>query len=140
MVRLLLIALISFEARADFLGFGGKDSSSGKLSELVSHLDSLEIKVDPAFEESFNKTIKAIEQSVEEEKLFCSGEVADPQGKTLPNDKKPLCMRELKKQYGEALSVIFKMKKKYLGMIHSKQIEQLDEIQSKTKADLDKNF
>jgi hypothetical protein len=136
----LLLALFLSSARADFLGFGGGESGAGKLSALIPQLEALEVKVDPLFEENFNKTIKSIEQSVEEEKLYCSGEAADAQGKTLSKEKKQLCMRELKKQYSEAVSMIYKMKKKYLGMIHAKQMDQLDEIQSKVKTDLDKNF
>jgi hypothetical protein len=49
-------------------------------------------------------------------------------------------MRELKKQYLEATNVIFDLKKKYLGLIHQRQLQKLGEIQKSLKADIEKNF
>lgn len=136
----LLLILSSTNARADFLGFGGDDSQKSKLVDLTDKLRSLTMKVDPSYEEAFNKGVKDIETALEEEKLFCSGEVADREGKTLPKEKKQLCMRELKKFYVESLDTIFELKKKYLGMIHSDHMGKLGEIHKKVKADVEKNF
>jgi len=142
MVKSLLIfsLLISFSAQADLFDFdsdGGKDS---KVPTLVEKLKNLEMKDDPAFEQTFNLNVKAIENAVEEEKLYCSGEATDSSGKTLPPAQKQLCMRELKKHYIEAMSTVFDLKKKYLGFIHQRQVEKLSEIQKKLKADIEKNF
>ena len=139
---LILLVMISMHARADLFDFnseksGGKES---KIPGLIDKLKGLEMKDDPGFEESFNQAVKAVENGVEEEKLYCSGESTDSAGKTLPLSQKPLCMRELKKHYIEATSVIFDLKKKYLGFIHQRQIQKLSEIQKKLKADIEKNF
>jgi hypothetical protein len=84
--------------------------------------------------------VKNIENAMEEEKLYCTGEASNKEGKTLPSAQKPLCMRELKKQYLEATNVIFDLKKKYLGLIHQRQLQKLGEIQKSLKADIEKNF
>ena len=131
--------LISFAASADIFDFGSSGRES-KIPNLVDKLKNLEMKEGPAFDESFNQTVKAIENAVEEEKLFCSGESTDSQGKVLPAGQKQLCMRELKKHYVEATETIFDLKKKYLSYIHQKQIEKLGDIQKKLKADIEKNF
>lgn len=139
---LVLFLCISLNAQADLFDFGtergaGKES---KIPALVEKLKGLEMSDSPAFEETFNQAVKAIENSVEEEKLYCSGEAADSEGKTLAPAQKQLCMRELKKHYTEATTVIFDLKKKYLGFIHQRQLKKLSEIQSKLKADIEKNF
>jgi hypothetical protein len=38
------------------------------------------------------------------------------------------------------METIFDLKKKYLGLIHNRQIEKLSEIQKKLKADIEKSF
>jgi hypothetical protein len=143
MVKSFLISLIlvSFSAHADLFGFGSESGSrESKIPQLVEKLKGMEMRDDPAFEETFNQNIKAIENGVEEEKLFCSGEASDSSGKTLPAAQKQLCMRELKKHYLEAMNTIFDLKKKYLGYIHQRQMEKLSDIQKKLKADIEKNF
>lgn len=140
MVKSLLILVISFSAHADLFDFGADGGKDSKIPALIEKLKGLEIKDDPAFEESFNQHVKAIENGVEEEKLYCSGEATDAAGKTLPPAQKQLCMRELKKHYLEATTTIFDLKKKYLGVIHQRQLEKLSEIQKKQKADIEKNF
>lgn len=138
---LILFTLISFSAKADLFDFasdkGGKDS---RIPALIEKLKSLEMKDDPAYEEAFNLNVKAIENGVEEEKLYCSGEATDAEGKTLPPAQKQLCMRELKKHYLDATTAIFDLKKKYLGIVHQRQLEKLSEIQKKQRADIEKNF
>lgn len=138
---LVLLLLFTFSAQADLFDFDGeKTEVTSKIPGLIKKLKDLDMKADPAYEDSFNKTVKAIENGVEEEKLFCSGEATDTEGKTLPAAQKQLCIRELKKHYLEATMVIFDMKKKYLDLIHERQIEKLNGIQTKLKADIEKSF
>lgn len=140
MVRTLLIFLISFSARADLFDFGSGSGRESRLPALVEKLKGLDMKQGPAFDEVFNQTVKNIEVAVEEEKLYCAGEAADGEGKTLPPSQKQLCMRELKKQYLGAMDSVFEIKKRYLGFIHQKQMESLGDVQKKLKADIEKNF
>lgn len=142
MVKSLLIVslFITFSAHADLFDFNSEGGKESKIPALVEKLKVLEMKDDPAYEQAFNLNVKAIENGVEEEKLYCSGEATDSAGKTLPPAQKQLCMRELKKHYIEAMSTVFDLKKKYLGFIHQRQVEKLSEIQKKLKADIEKNF
>lgn len=142
MVRSLLVLslFISLHASADFLGFKIGDDRKSKIPDLIEKLKDLKVEDSPAYEESFNQLVKSIENSIEEEKLFCSGETADANGKVLPKESKQLCFRELKTHYLEAMETIFDLKKKYLGLIHNRQIEKLSEIQKKLKADIEKSF
>lgn len=142
MVRFILISslLFSLSAQADFLGFKTGDSRESRIPDLISKLKKLDVEDSPVYEESFNQLVKNIENTMEEEKLYCNGETADADGKVLPKDKKQVCFRELKSNYLEAMDTIFELKKKYLGLIHNRQIEKLTEIQKKLKADIDKSF
>lgn len=136
----LIFFLFSMTARADLFDFEGEGSHESRIPALVEKLKGLDMKQGPAFDEAFNQTIKSIEVTIEEEKLYCAGEASDGQGKTLPPAQKQLCMRELKKHYVDAMDTIFDVKKKYLGFIHQKQLESLSEVQKKLKADIEKNF
>jgi hypothetical protein len=142
MVRSLLIfLLLSASAQGDIFDLTSESiENESRLPSLIDKLKKIEVSDGPAYESIFNQTVKAIENRVEEEKLFCSGEAQDSEGKTLPASQKQLCMRELKKHYLEATSTILDLKKKYLGHIHRKQLENLTEIQNKLKADIEKNF
>lgn len=142
MVKFILIlsCLFVFEAKADLFDFDSDKPRESKIPALVEKLKGLEMKEDPAYEEAFNQSVKSIENSMEEEKLFCSGEATDAEGKALPKEQKQLCMRELKKHYLNATMTIFDIKKKYLGFIHQRQLEKLTEIQKKLKADIEKDF
>lgn len=143
MARFILLTalLYSFAAHADLFDFDDKKSGrQSKLPDLISKLKKIDIKNEPAFEDEFNQLVKAVENAVEEEKLFCSGESVDSEGKALPAGQKQLCIRDLKNYYLEATEVIFDQKKKYLGIIHQKQIDRLTEIQKKSKTDIEKNF
>ncbi len=143
MVRSLLILsfLFSMQAKADFFGFGGgEDKFESKIPALIEKVKSLKITADPAFEDEFNKAIQNLENGVEEEKLFCSGEAVDAKGRTLPGAQKQLCMRELKKKYLLAVGSIFEIKKKYLTVIHNRQLERLGDIQKQQETEIDKNF
>lgn len=142
MARFILISffVFSFAAHADLFDFGKDKGLESRIPGLVEKLKGLEMKADPSYDEIFNQHVKAIENAVEEEKLYCSGEASNSEGKTLPANQKQLCMRELKKHYLEATETIFDMKKKYLGILHQRQIQKLGEIQKKLKSDIEKNF
>jgi hypothetical protein len=137
----LILLFLSLNASANLFDFGTDGGSrESKIPGLTAALKKIEIKDDPAFEDSFNQAVKALENGVEEEKLYCAGESQVREGKSLPASQKQLCMRELKKHYLEATSTIFELKKKYLGVIHKRHIERLTETQTKQKADIEKNF
>jgi len=143
MARLFLIFVLfwGMKVHADIFDFvSGSEGNDPRIETLLTKLKSLEIKDGPGFEETFNQLVKGIENAVEDEKLFCSGESTNSEGKTLPISQKPYCIRELKKKYIEATKVIFEIKKKYLIFIHEKQLQKLNEIQTKMQTDIDKSF
>ena len=142
MVQFILItlSLLSFTARADFFGLGSDKGYQSRITPLVEKLKALEMANNPSYEDLFNQSVKNIELGIEEEKLFCSGEAADPEGRTLPKEQKQLCFRELKTKYLEAMDVVFNLKKKYLAQIHTKHMERLGEIQKKLRSDIEKSF
>lgn len=140
MVRLILIFFFITSARADIFGFGADKSFRSRIPQLTEKLKKLPLKTDPGFEDTFNQTVKEVENSIEEEKLYCGGESPDSEGKILPPEQKQLCFRELKKNYLEAVEVIFEAKKNYLQLLHNEQQNRLTEVHRKLKADIDKNF
>jgi hypothetical protein len=142
MVKSLLIvfSILSLNVYADIFDFGSGSGRESKIPALVEKLKDLDMKDGPGFEDTFNQAVKAIENGVEEEKLYCAGESANSQGQVLPPSQKQLCMRELKKHFLEATTTIFDLKKKYLGLIHQRQTEKLTDIQKKLRADIEKNF
>lgn len=140
MVRFVLMLLISFSANADFLGFGTNEGLKSRIPALAEKLKQLDMTKEFKYEENFNLTVKAIENALEEEKLLCSGETADSQGRVVPKDQKQLCFRDLKGHYLNAMETIFTLKKKYLGLVHTQQIEKLSEIHNKLKNDIQKSF
>ena len=140
MVKFILILCFVLPAHADIFGFGSDKNMKSRIPGLTEKLKSLQLKSDPGFEDTFNRTVKDVENAIEEEKLFCGGEAPDSEGKTLPPDQKQLCFRELKKSYLEAVEVIFEAKKKYFQLLHNEQLNRLSETQKKIKADIEKNF
>ncbi len=140
MVRFILIFFIVSSAQADIFDFGSGKAFKSRVPELTDKLKKLPLKTDPGFEDTFNQTVKELENGIEEDKLFCGGEAPDAGGKTLPKDQKQLCFRELKKNYLEAMEVIFDAKKKYLQLLHNEQQNRLTEIHKKLKADVEKSF
>jgi hypothetical protein len=143
MVKIILVSLflISRCAHADLFDFGSKSSNyRSKLPPLIEKLKSLKVTNDSAFDENFNEIIKSIEAAVEEEKLYCLGEAINAQGKTLPQSQKKLCLGELKQHYLDANEVIFEAKKRYLTAIHQWQLDQLGQIQKKSRSDIEKSF
>jgi hypothetical protein len=139
-VRLILIFAFITSAHADIFGFGTEKTFKSRIPQLTEKLKKLPLKTDPGFEDTFNQVVKAVENGIEEEKLYCGGEAPDAEGKILPADQKQLCFRELKKNYLEAVEVIFEAKKNYLQLLHNEQQNRLTEVHRKLKADIDKNF
>ena len=142
MVRSLLIFFLMINsAQADLFDFDSdKSAVKSRIPALIEKLKNTNMKADPEYEDNFNNLVKMIENAMEEEKLYCSGEASNSEGKTLPPAQKQLCMRELKKHYLEASMTIFDFKKKYLAFIHQKQLEKLENVQEKLKRDIEKNF
>lgn len=133
--------LSSSLAQANIFDFSSDESSRGsKIPELIKKMNGLEVTNEIVYEDSFNQLAKALENTVEEEKLYCSGEAQDNEGKTLPAPQRQLCMRELKKLYLKGTTALYELKRKYLAEIHKKQMKDLGEIQEKLKADIEKNF
>jgi hypothetical protein len=143
MVKFILIfcLLTPFALRADFFDFvGGKSSSDSPLLLVIDKLKSFEVKAGPEFEDNFNQAVKGVDYAIEQEKLYCSGEVANKKGKVIPADKKQLCVRELKKRYIEVTGLIFEIKRKYLSLVHDIQLKQLTNIEEDLKNSIEKNF
>lgn len=140
MVRFILVFLLSASAHADFFGFGGDSEGSSKIPGVIEKINALKLDGAGSFEDEFNKQVKALEAAVEEEKLFCSGELSDEKGRVIPADKKKLCFRDLKKNYLNGNQAIFELKKKYLELLHQRQLNQLTENHNRIKADIEKNF
>lgn len=140
MVKFVLILLLSQSAHAQFFGFGGGKNFKSAIPGLSEKLKNLSLKTDPGFEDTFNQAVKELENAIEEEKLYCSGEAPDSEGKMLPLDQKQLCFRELKKNYLEAVEVIFEAKKRYLQLLHTEQQSRLNDAHKKVKTDIEKNF
>jgi hypothetical protein len=140
MVRIILIFLLSTSAYADFFGFGSNEGLKSRIPGLAQKLQDLDMEKESKYEENFNLTVKAIENALEEEKLLCSGETSDTQGRVVPKDQKQLCFRDLKGHYLNAMDIIFALKKKYLGKVHAQQIEKLSDIHNKLKGDIQKSF
>ncbi len=136
----ILILLSSVDVKADFFSLGADKGYKSKIPEQLEKLKATPQTNNPEYEDNFNQSVKNIENSVEEEKLLCAGEAADGAGRIIPKDQKQLCFRDLKNNYLEATEVILELKKKYLALIHARQMDQLSEIQKKLKADIDKNF
>ncbi len=141
MAKLILIFLLISSAHADIFSFGGDNKAfQTRIPGLTEKLKKLPLNSNPGFEDTFNQAVRDLENGIEEEKLYCSSEAPDSEGKTLPPDQKQLCFRELKKNYLEAVEVIFEAKKKYMQLLHTEQQNRLTEIHRKLKADIDKNF
>jgi len=138
---LVFILLFCFSSYANIFDFvSGTELSDSGIDTLISKLNSLDMKDGPKFEETFNQLVKGIENAVENEKIYCSGDSPNLKGKTLPSSQKQYCMRELKRKYTEATKTIFDVKKKYLNHIYQKQLQRLNEIQIKMQSEIDQTF
>jgi hypothetical protein len=139
-VLMVLIVMASLPvARAQLTDSNGNKYES-RVPELLQKLKAIEINAHPLFEDNFNSAVKALENVIEEEKLFCSGEAANKDGWVVPKEQRQLCFRQLKNHYLNFTETVFDQKKKYLQVLHQRQLENLSEIQKKLKADIEKSF
>ncbi len=143
MVRTILISLlISSTAYAQFWNFGDKPETSGasRISKELEKLNELNIQASGEFEDKFNQVMKAVNNILEEEKLICSGEVAGPSGILTSRDQKQVCFREMKKSYAHYIEKSFEIKRKYLGVLHQKKLEDLEKIKNSQLQQLERAF
>lgn len=143
MVRFLLVLILSTQyAQAQFWNFGDKPSASGtgRIQLELDKLGDLNIQSGGEFEDKFNLIMKTVSNIIEEEKLICSGEVAGPSGILTSRDQKQVCFREMKKSYASYIEKSFEIKKKYLGVLHQKKLEDLDKIKKSQLEQLERAF
>ncbi|GEM_PF-1212037 len=143
MVRTILIFLFSINlAHAQFWNFGDKTSAAGpgRIKVELDKLSDLKIESNGDFEDKFNRIMKVVNDILEEEKLICSGEVAGVNGILTSRDQKQVCFREMKKGYSEYIEKSFEIKKKYLGVLHQKKLEDLDRIKKSQLEQLERAF
>lgn len=120
--------------------FGSNEVLKSKIPNVIKEIRALEMSADISYEEDFNKLVRKVETTLEEEKLFCNGEVVNSEGKVVEKSQKQLCYRTLKNHYLKAMDEVFELKKKYLKVIHQAQLEKLSEIHEKLKKDFEKSF
>jgi len=111
-----------------------------KIPELTEKLKALKIEEEIRFEDQFNTLVKELEQTLEKEKSICAGEMSMESGEIVSKENRQLCLRKIKEHYLASFTQIHLLKKRYLTLIHKKQIEQLDENFEKLKSQFDKNF
>ena len=143
MVKAVLVFILFANfAYAQFWNFGDKpnSTSTGRIQNHLEKLSDLEIKSSGDFEDRFNKIIKSIEDILEEQKLICSGEVAGPKGVLTSRDQKQTCFREMKKNYAQYIEKSFEIKKKYLGVLHQKKLDELEKIKKSQIDQLERQF
>lgn len=143
MVRTVLISfLFSISAYAQFWNFGDKPETNGasRVQAELEKLSDLNIKAGGEFEDKFNQVMKSVNNILEEEKLICSGEVAGPNGILTSRDQKQVCFREMKKSYAQYIEKSFEIKRKYLGVLHQKKLEDLEKIKKSQLEQLERAF
>lgn len=110
------------------------------LPEITAKLKALKIETDPNFEEQFNKLVRQLEQTLEKEKSICIGELSTDAGGIISKENRPVCLRTVKGNYLKSLDEVHQLRKKYLSIVHQKQLKELDENYNKIKEQFDKNF
>lgn len=117
-----------------------KTTLQSRIPELTSRLKALKLEDDLRFEEQFNLLIKELEQTVEREKNICMGELSTDGGEVVTRDNRQLCLRSIKGHYLQSINEIHQLRKRYLTLIHQKQMKELDDNFHKLKEQFDKNF
>jgi hypothetical protein len=144
MVRsvLVLIFILSSSAYAQFWNFGDKPrpTGEGRIQAELEKLSDLKIQSGGEFEDKFNRIMKSVNDILEEEKMICSGEVPGPAGVLTTRDQKQVCFREMKKSYALYIEKSFDVKRKYLGVLHQKKLEDLDKIKKSQLEQLERAF
>lgn len=137
MVKLfLVICFFSLAALAQ----GNSFNLESKIPQLTVKLQKLKLEQEPLFEESFNQVVKELDQTLEKEKNICTGELSSEQGQVVAKEERQVCLRTIKGHYLAALNEIHLLKKKYMALIHQRQMSQLDESFEKLKAQFEKKF
>jgi hypothetical protein len=140
-LTLVIVFLFQSVAFAQFFGFGDKNSQfKSKIPVITEKLKNFEMKADPSVEENLNLLLKSLEDSIDQEKLFCAGEAMDENSKYIAPNKKEVCMRELKQKYIESTEVVFELKKKYLKLVLENYQDKLSEIQKESLKSIESKF
>jgi hypothetical protein len=144
MVKAVLVftLFLSSVSYAQFWNFGDKPkpTGEGRIQAELDKLSDLNIQSGGEFEDKFNRIMKAVNDILEEEKLICSGEVAGPAGILTSRDQKQVCFREMKKSYAVYIEKSFEVKRKYLGVLHQKKLEDLEKIKKSQLEQLERAF
>ncbi len=111
-----------------------------KIPELTEKFKALKVEEEIRFEDQFNTLVKELEQTLEKEKNICAGEMSMENGEIVSKENRQLCLRKIKQHYLVSFTQIHLLKKRYLTLIHKKQIDELDENFEKLKSQFDKNF
>lgn len=111
-----------------------------KIPSLTAKFKELKVEEEARFEDQFNSLVKDLEQTLEKEKNICVGEMSTESGEIIPKENRQLCLRKIKEYYLVSFKEIHLLRKRYLTLVHKKQLEQLDENFEKLKAQFDKNF
>lgn len=136
MVKILLVLLvISVQVMAT-----SEFEFTSKIPEVTEKLKKLKSPDLESFEEDFNLHIKELESLLEKEKSICTGEMSMENGEVVTKENRQVCLRKMKGHYLSALNIVYDLKKKYLNVIHRKQMTLLDENFKKIKEQFEKNF
>lgn len=135
MVKLLLISTLILTVSAF-----GQATFESKLPQLTAQLKTLKHEDDLKFEDQFNKLIKELEQTLEREKSICMGELGTDSGEVISKAERQVCLRKIKTHYLASLDEVHNLRKRYLTIIHQRQLKELDETYQTIKAQFDKNF
>ncbi|HLW58018.1 MAG TPA: hypothetical protein VKY27_11555, partial [Bacteriovoracaceae bacterium] len=92
------------------------------------------------FEDQFNLLVKELEQTLEREKNICLGELSTESGEVVGKENRQVCLRTIKGHYIASLNEVHQLRKRYLTLIHQKQMKELDENYQKLKEQFDKSF
>lgn len=103
-------------------------------------LKGLKLEDDLRFEDQFNLLVKELEQSLEREKNICLGELSTESGEIIGKENRQVCLRNIKGYYLTSLNEVHQLRKRYLTLIHQKQMKEIDENYRKLKEQFDKSF
>lgn len=137
MVKLFLVFILSTPlVYAQERGF----RFESQIPALTSKLKALKLEDDAKFEEQFNGLVGQLEQTLEKEKNICIGEMSTESGEIIPKENRQVCLRSIKGYYLTSFNEIHLLKKRYMTLVHQRQLQALDANMEKLKAQFDKNF
>jgi len=111
-----------------------------QIPTLGAKLKALKLEDDTRFEDQFNLLVKELEQTLEREKNICLGELSTESGEVVGKENRQVCLRTIKGHYIASLNEVHQLRKRYLTLIHQKQMKELDENYQKLKEQFDKSF